>query len=141
MFYGKGAGMMPAASGVVSDIIDISRNIMGGISQRVPPFSYQREFLKKVKIKNIKEVVTRYYLRFSVVDCPGVLSKISGILGKNNISIRSVIQEGRRIKGSVPIFLLTHEAREADVRKALKEIDRLPITKDKTMLIRIEDQI
>ncbi|MCK5009512.1 MAG: homoserine dehydrogenase, partial [Deltaproteobacteria bacterium] len=50
MFYGKGAGMMPAASGVVSDIIDISRNIMGGISQRVPPFSYQREFLKKVKI-------------------------------------------------------------------------------------------
>ncbi len=141
MFYGKGAGMMPAASGVVSDIIDISRNIMGGISQRVPLFSYQREFLKKVKVKNIKEVVTRYYLRFSVVDRPGVLSKISGILGKNNISIRSVIQEGRRIKGSVPIFLLTHEAREADVRKALKEIDRLPITKDKTMLIRIEDQI
>ncbi|MBW1839493.1 MAG: homoserine dehydrogenase, partial [Deltaproteobacteria bacterium] len=141
MFYGKGAGMMPAASGVVSDIIDISRNIVGGISQRVPPFSYQMEFLKKARIKNIKEVVTRYYLRFSVVDCPGVLSKISGILGKNNISIHSVIQKGRRIKGVVPIFLLTHEAREADVRKALKEIDRLPITNDKTMLIRIEDQI
>ena len=141
MFYGKGAGMMPAASGVVSDIIDISRDIVGGISQRVPPFSYQMEFLKKARIKNIKEVVTRYYLRFSVVDCPGVLSKISGILGKNNISIHSVIQKGRRIKGVVPIFLLTHEAREADVRKALKEIDRLPITNDKTMLIRIEDQI
>jgi len=140
MFYGRGAGMMPAASAVVSDIIDISRNIVRGISQRVPPFSYQREFLKKVRIKNIKEVVTRYYLRFSVVDRPGVLSKISGILGKNNISIHSVIQKGRRIKGAVPIFLLTHEAREADVRKALKEIDRLPITKDKTMLIRMENR-
>jgi len=141
MFYGRGAGMMPAASAVVSDIIDISRDIVRGISQRVPPFSYQREFLKKIRIKNIKEVVTRYYLRFSVVDRPGVLSKISGILGKNSISIHSVIQKGRRIKGAVPIFLLTHEAREADVRKALKEIDHLPITKDKTMLIRMENLI
>lgn len=141
MYYGRGAGMMPAASAVISDIIDISRNIMQGISQRVPPFSYQREFLKKVKIKNIREVVTRYYLRFSVVDRPGVLSKISGILGKHNISIHSVIQRGRRIRGTVSIFLLTHEANEADVRKALNEIDRLSITKDKTVLIRIEDRI
>ena len=76
-----------------------------------------------------------------MVDRPGVLSKISGVLGKYNISIHSVIQRGRRIKGAVSIFLLTHEVREADVRKALKEIDRLPITKNKTMLIRIEDQI
>ncbi len=141
MFYGRGAGMMPAASAVVSDIIDISRNIVRGISRRVPLFSYQREFLKKVKIKNIREVVTRYYLRFSVVDCPGVLSKISGILGRHNISIYSVVQKGRRIKGVVSIFLLTHDAKEADVRKALNEIDRLSIVKDKTMLIRIEDQI
>ncbi len=139
MFYGKGAGMMPAASAVVSDIIDISRNIASEINHRVPLFSYQREFLKKVKIKNIKEVVTRYYLRFSVVDCPGVLSKISGILGRHNISIHSVIQKSRRVKGVVSIFLLTHEAREADVRKALNEIDRLSVVQDKTMLIRIED--
>jgi len=140
MFYGRGAGMMPAASAVVSDIIDISRDIVRGISQRVPLFSYQRQFLKKVRIKNIKEVMTRYYLRFSVVDRPGVLSKISGALGRHNISIHSVIQRGRRTKGKVSIFLLTHEAREANVRKALSEIDRLSIVKDNTMLIRIEDK-
>ena len=139
MFYGKGAGMMPAASAVVSDIIDISRNIAREISHRVPLFSYQREFLKKVNIKNIKEVVTRYYLRFSVVDCPGVLSKISGILGRHHISIHSVIQKSRRVRGVVSIFLLTHEAKDADVRKALNEIDRLSVVQDKTMLIRIED--
>ena len=139
MFYGKGAGMMPAASAVVSDIIDISRNIASEINHRVPLFSYQREFLKKVKIKNIKEVVTRYYLRFSVVDCPGVLSKISGILGRHHISIHSVIQKSRRVRGVVSIFLLTHEAKDADVRKALNEIDRLSVVQDKTMLIRIED--
>jgi homoserine dehydrogenase len=138
MFYGRGAGMMPAASAVVSDIIDIARNMVKGISQRVPLLSYQRAFLKQVNIKSIQEVVTRYYLRFSVVDRPGVLSKISGILGKHNISIHSVIQKSRRIKSAVSIFLLTHEAREADVRKALKEIDRLSITKKKTVLIRME---
>ena len=133
--------MMPAASAVVSDIIDIARNIRGGVSQRVPLLSYQREFLKRIKIKNIQEVITRYYLRFTVVDRPGVLSKISGILGKHHISIHSVVQRGRRIKSAVPIFLLTHEAREADVRKALNEIDRLSITKDKTVLIRMENHI
>ena len=141
MFYGKGAGMMPAASAVVSDIIDLSRNLLCGISQRVPLFSYQKDHLSKVIIKNIQEVVTRYYLRFSVFDRPGVLSKISGILGKHKISIHSVIQKGRRSKGTVSIFLLTHEAREASIRKALHEIDRLSVAQEKTMLIRIEDQI
>jgi len=141
MFYGKGAGMMPAASAVVSDIIDISRNIISGISQRIPLFSYQKDHLKKIAIKNIQEVETRYYLRFTVFDRPGVLSKISGILGKHKISIHSVIQKGRRTKGTVSIFLLTHQAREASIRKALHEIDRLSVAQEKTMLIRIEDQI
>ena len=141
MFYGKGAGMMPAASAVVSDIIAISRNIISGISQRIPLFSYQKDHLKKIAIKNIQEVETRYYLRFTVFDRPGVLSKISGILGKHKISIHSVIQKGRRTKGTVSIFLLTHQAREASIRKALHEIDRLSVAQEKTMLIRIEDQI
>ena len=141
MFYGKGAGMMPAASAVVSDIIDLSRNIICGISQRIPLFSYQKDHLKKIAIKNIQEVETRYYLRFTVFDRPGVLSKISGILGKHKISIHSVIQKGRRTKGTVSIFLLTHQAREASIRKALHEIDRLSVAQEKTMLIRIEDQI
>ncbi len=141
MFYGKGAGMMPAASAVVSDIIDISRNIICGISQRTPLFSYQKKHLKKITVKNIHEIETRYYLRFTVLDRPGVLSKISGILGKHKISIHSVIQQGRRSKGTVSIFLLTHQAREASIRKALQEIDRLSIVQEKTMLIRIEDQL
>ena len=141
MFYGRGAGMMPAASAVVSDIIAISRNIISGISQRIPLFSYQKDHLKKIAIKNIQEVETRYYLRFTVFDRPGVLSKISGILGKHKISIHSVIQKGRRTKGTVSIFLLTHQAREASIRKALHEIDRLSVAQEKTMLIRIEDQI
>lgn len=139
MFYGKGAGMMPTGSAVVSDIVELCRNIIKGSSQRVPSLSFQYENMKEQKIKDINDTVNRYYLRFSAKDRPGVLSKISGILGDLGISISSVIQKGREIEGAVPIFMLTHEAKESNVQKALRKIDDLPITLDKTVLIRIED--
>jgi len=140
LFYGRGAGKMSTASAVMSDVIEIARNILKGITQRVPTFSFQRESLQEMRVKDINAISTRYYLRFSALDQPGVLSKISGILGKFGISISSVIQKGRQVTEAVPIFMLTHEAREADVRKALKEIDALPVTAGETMIIRIEDQ-
>ena len=139
MFYGKGAGMMPTGSAVISDIMEICRNIIKGSSQRVPSLSFQYENIKKQKIKDMNDITSRYYLRFYAKDRPGVLSKISGILGNMDISISSVIQKGREIEGAVPIFMLTHEAREANVQKALKEIDNLSITLDNTLLVRIED--
>jgi homoserine dehydrogenase len=70
-----------------------------------------------------------------------VLSKISGILGKNDISISSVIQEGRQVNGAVPIVMMTHEAKEKDVHRALKEIDRLGVILGKTMFIRVENEL
>ena len=85
-------------------------------------------------MQNLK---TAYYFRFSALDKPGVLSKIAGILGSKNISISSVIQKGREIDGAVPIVMLTHEAYERDVTAALKEIDRLDVLQDKTMMIRV----
>jgi homoserine dehydrogenase len=68
-----------------------------------------------------------------------VLSNISGILGKHEISVKSVHQKGRDLVGAVPIVMITHEAKEAAVKVALSEIDQLDVVKDKTMLIRIED--
>ena len=85
------------------------------------------------------DIVTNYYLRFSAVDRPGVLSKISGILGNNNISIASVIQKERKLDGAVPVVMTTHRAMEKNVRIALEEIDKLDIVLGKTALIRIED--
>ena len=140
LLYGLGAGMMPAGSAVVSDLIDLSRNILYGSIRRVSPLSYQDYCMVPKSIIPIDELFTHYYFRFSVVDRPGVLSKISGILGQNNISISSVIQKGREIRGSVPIVMMTHEAREADVRKALAEIDKLDVVTDKSILIRIEQK-
>lgn len=139
MFYGRGAGMMPTGSAVVSDIVDIARNIVKNSHQRVPPLGCGEECIKEARVKDISETVNHYYLRFSALDRPGVLSKISGILGENNISISSMIQKGREIEGAVPIVMMTHEAREKDVTKALDEIDKLPVVHDKTVFIRIEE--
>jgi len=139
--YGQGSGMMPTASAVVADLIDIARDIQKGISRRVPSRSLSEGGIEDIDLMPMEEIVTNYYFRFSALDRPGVLSKISGILGKHNISIAAVIQKGRATDrtGSVPVVMTTHESRERDVRAALKEIDRLAVLKGKTVRIRIED--
>ncbi len=139
LFYGAGAGMMPTGSAVVSDLVDICRNIRMGVHQRVPLLSYQREHLREAEIKPIQDISAPYYLRFTVVDKPGVLSRISGILGDLDISILSVIQKGRKSEKAVFIYMVTHEAREKNMRKALQVIDQLPVIVDQTVFIRIED--
>ncbi|MEW6162979.1 MAG: homoserine dehydrogenase [Nitrospirota bacterium] len=135
LYYGRGAGDMPAGSAVVSDIVDIARNIRKNAIGRVPVIT--RTF-RDVRIKKMDDVLSMYYFRFSALDRPGVLSKISGILGNYNISIASVIQKGRRIGEAVPVVILTHEAKEKDVRQAINEIDQLSVVMDKTVFIRVE---
>ncbi len=139
LFYGAGAGMMPTGSAVVSDLVEQCRNIRLGAKRRVPLLSYQREHLRDAEIKPIQDVSCTYYLRFTVVDRPGVLSRISGILGDLDISILSVIQKGHKSEKAVYIYMLTHEAWEKNLRKALQVIDQLPVIVDKTVFIRIED--
>jgi homoserine dehydrogenase len=137
--YGQGAGMMPTASAVIGDLVDISRNMIKGISGRVPARSQKEATIHDIQLMSFDDIVTNYYFRFSALDRPGVLSKISGILGLNNISIAAVIQKGRKQAGPVPIVMTTYKSREHDVQKALKEIDQLDIVHGKTILIRIED--
>ena len=139
LLYGRGAGMMPTASAVVSDIVDIARNILSGSVRRVPPLAYQRESIRRIPVISIDDLVTHYYFRFAAMDRPGVLSKISGILGTYDISLQSVHQKGRKTNGSVPLVMVTHQAREADVKQALSEIRKLNVVSNEPVLIRIED--
>jgi homoserine dehydrogenase len=137
LYYGRGAGDMPTGSAVVSDIVDIARNITNNSPGRVPMIA------KKVRPKRLlkmDDVVSMYYFRFSALDRPGVLSKISGILGKYNISLASVIQKGRRQGKAVPLVVLTHKARERDVVTAVREINRLRVVAGKTVFLRVEGQ-
>ena len=141
LFYGRGAGMMPTASAVVADVVDICRNMKKGASHRVAPLSYTEESVRKVEIQHIENLEIPYYLRFSVLDKPGVLSKISGILGNHNISILSVIQKDRKVGGAVPVVIVTHHAKEKELMSALKEIDKMDVILDKTVYLRIEENL
>ena len=140
LLYGHGAGMMPTASAVLSDIVDIARNILSGAGNRIPALSYQQENIRKIPILPIDELVTNYYFRFSALDRPGVLSAISGIIGKYGISLKSVHQKGRKMNGAVPVVMLSHRAKEADVMRALSEINALDVVSSQAVLIRIENQ-
>jgi homoserine dehydrogenase len=139
--FGQGAGMMPTASAVFSDIFDCARNLLKGVSGRVPSRAISETAMENITMVPMEDLETKYYFRFSVLDRPGVLSKISGILGEHNISLEAVIQKAREKAGPVPIVMTTYKAREKDVRHALKKIDRLSVVKGKTVLIRIEDEL
>ncbi|MBI5049614.1 MAG: homoserine dehydrogenase [Nitrospirae bacterium] len=138
LYYGRGAGETPTASAVLSDIVDIARDIKSGSVGRIRGIGMPGR--SDVKIKKMENVLSRYYFRFSAIDKPGVLSRISGILGAHNISIKSVIQKGRKREKAVPLVMMTHEAKEKDVVCALKKIDRLPVVSGKTMFIRVEGE-
>ncbi|MFO7964946.1 MAG: homoserine dehydrogenase [Desulfobacterales bacterium] len=137
---GYGAGMFPTASAVVGDIVDLARNLLCGCSERVPTMSFIPETLNRRPVLPIENLVTHYYFRFAAVDRPGVLSKISGILGDHNISLKSVHQKGRKSEGPVPIVMFTHLAVESEVRTALKVIWDLDVVTAPPILIRIEDE-
>ncbi|MGZ8439210.1 MAG: homoserine dehydrogenase [Candidatus Deferrimicrobiaceae bacterium] len=142
MYYGQGAGKFPTASAVISDVIEIARNLGKGVSGRIPPSGFHNQLSgRRTAVSPFAEVETEYYLRFQVVDKPGVLSKIAGILGSHQISISSVIQKGRKQESAVPIFIVTHQAKEKDMRAALEETDRLPVVLDRTRMIRIENNL
>jgi len=140
LYYGKGAGSLPTGSAVVSDLIDIARNILSGSSGRVPPAAFVPAARKPLRIKPMAEIESLYYLRFMVQDQPGVLSKISGILGNHGISISSVIQQGRKAVGVVPLVMMSHRAKERDLQLALSEINRLDYVSGATLLIRVEGE-
>lgn len=140
LYYGLGAGRRPTASAVVSDIIDLARHIRLGANGIMPPLAHFRPPDKGILIQPMEELTSEYYFRFSALDRPGVLSKIAGILADQQISISSVIQKGREAGGSVPVVMLTHEALESNVRKAVSLIDQLDVVMDKTVMIRVENR-
>src|SRR5881296_2798887 len=136
MLYGRGAGSMPTGSAVVGDIMDISRHILLEPSCKLP-VTEQRAALTVQRMDSITSI---YYLRFMALDQPGVLSQISGILGRHRISIAQVIQRGRKQGGSVPLVIMTHKALERDIQKALVEIKSLSCITEDPILIRVEGE-
>lgn len=141
LLIGRGAGALPTASAVIGDLVDVARNVMTSSSGRVPPQGYDTLQENGLSLQPIDEITCRYYLRFQVLDQPGVLSAIAGILGEQGISIETVIQKGRGADqgDTVSVVMMTHEAKEQAVRRALEAIQTLPRVQGETMRIRVED--
>lgn len=137
MFYGRGAGQMPTASSVWADIVEIARRLAAG--QSVVPQDLPVLGRNPVAQKPMNDILSAYYLCVSVLDQPGVLAQVAGILGKHKISISTVIQKGHHDDKVVPLVLMTHKAQEGAMQKALKEIDKLPVVAATTRMIRVEE--
>ncbi|HWE30479.1 MAG TPA: homoserine dehydrogenase [Polyangia bacterium] len=139
MYYGRGAGMMPTAVAVVSDVIEVSRNLLSSSAGGSPlRASRRRGDMRERRIRDPGELSSRYYLRFGVVDKPGVLAQLAGMLGEHDISISEVVQEGQRQEGKpVIVVVTTHRALEKNVQGALGIINRLPTVREPTRLLRI----
>jgi homoserine dehydrogenase len=138
MLYGRGAGDLSAGSAVVSDVISLARNLLKGAVGRIPPASFQQTQRRPLRMRPIDEISSLYYLRFMVVDRPGVLAQIAGVLGQFGISISSMLQQGRRAGQTVSIVIKTHMAKERDVQTALREINRMAFISAPAILIRVE---
>jgi len=137
LFYGEGAGRYPTSSAVISDIVDIGNCLNVDTKDYIlAPDTGNRI----TDVKKMDRVKTRYYVRFSAIDKPGVLAKISGILGRYGISISTVTQKERHKEHVVPIVMMTHEAIEGNMRKAIKQIDSLDTIRKRSVAIRVESR-
>ncbi len=135
VYYGRGAGRLPTASAVLSDIVDAARNLKFGSPRRSSaPFQGGGD-----RLRPIGEIEARYYVRLSLVDKPGVLGQIATVLGEHRISIASVLQKESRAFEQVPVVIVTHRAKERDFVAALKAIGALKIVGREPVRFRIED--
>lgn len=139
MQYGLGAGGDPTASAVVSDLIEVCRREKVGNTPFLSATGFATEHLKQEAPKDILQLNTQYYLRFSVKDEPHVLAQVTRILGEHHISIKHVFQQGSDDLSEIPLIVFTHQTQEKNVRQALKQIDQLDFVTQITKLIRIEE--
>lgn len=135
LFYGRGAGRAATASAVVADLVDIGRNILTNSVRRLPAFTEGKLF---DRLASMEEIVSRYYLRFTVSDEPGVVASVSQILASHKINLASVIQPENSTK-CAELVVLTHPASEKSVTKALDEISVLPFNLSPVRKLRIEE--
>jgi homoserine dehydrogenase len=141
MYWGLGAGQMPTATAVMADVLEIARDRIAGATARSHALGLPMEHVRRAHVKPMDDVVCEYYLRFMARDKPGVLGAIASILGRNGISIASVIQKDRGAEKTVPIIMRTHDTPERNLKRALRQIARLRMVDANPAFIRIEENL
>src|SRR5690606_35041760 len=137
MFSGAGAGAEPTAVSVVSDIIDVARNILADSAGRVAPGCVLGIAVREFPKLRLEELVLPYYLRLSVEDDAGVLAEVASALGRNRVSIEAVVQTVQDAEHSATVVIITHDARETDMHAALSVISEMSFLREPPVLLRI----
>jgi homoserine dehydrogenase len=137
MFYGRGAGMMPTASAVVADIIEVA---MGNSKKLFKHLKLEPRNKIKKYIGKIDDMASRFYIKLKVADKPGVFAQICTILADKDISLSGVLQhEEHNTNNIVPAVVITHQTQQKKITAALADLGRLDIVKDSPVCIRIVD--
>ena len=137
MFYGRGAGMMPTASAVVADIIDVA---IGNSIRTFRHLHLKPRSEVGPLIEQVGNCVSRFYIRVQAKDQPGVVASYSKVLGDHDISISGALQhEGRGPDDTVPVVITTHPTQEKNITAALSELEELDVLSGKPVCIRIVD--
>jgi homoserine dehydrogenase len=135
MFFGEGAGSLPAASAVVGDLIEVARRLQVGNCKPLVGCTCT----EKLPIRDISSLETRFYVRMKVADKPGVLAATAKVFGDNGVSLASVIQQSDAEAGIAELVYVTHLARESAVRTALEQIEGMDVVGEVASVIRVED--
>ncbi|MDG0971809.1 MAG: homoserine dehydrogenase [Porticoccaceae bacterium] len=139
LFYGPGAGSEPTASSVIADIVDVARTLASNPDSWVPPLGLASSALQSQKIIDIQNIETSFYIRFSALDKPGVLSNITKIMGDAGISIEAIIQKEQPAgEEYVTIIILTNVTKEKFLDEAVEHIEQLETVRGNVNFIRVE---
>lgn len=138
MFSGRGAGKMPTASAVMSDIIFVARNVAVGVAGKVPAIPYVEDKAQLLRVVPVDQIQNRFFVRVTAVDQPGVLAAIARVLADNHISISSVAQNEKEKGSTVPVYISTYKATEHAMGDAVAALERLPSVKPGTLVMRLE---
>ena len=139
LYFGRGAGALPTGSAIIADLVSAARDILSGAVSRMPVSGARIRGGEKAALRPAGEARSEFYLRVTALDRPGVLSAVTGVIGRHGVSIESVIQRGRAggEDQAVPILIVTHEATYAEMTAALAEVDALPAVKKGSFLARM----
>ena len=135
LHYGMGAGSMPTASAVVSDLVALAM-----ASDQHQPRLLSQWTARQLPMMSIGEIQSRYYIRVTALDKPGVMAKISGVLGAKNISLSAILQHESEPEMPVPVVIMTHQANEGSLRQALAEISKLEVVSEPPVCIRVVEE-
>ena len=140
LYYGKGAGAEPTASAVIADLVDVTRLHTADPDHRVPHLAFQPDSLSATPILPIEQVITAFYLRLQVMDQPGVLAKVTGILAEHGISIDALLQrESAEGEAQTDVIILTHDTVEGRMNQAISQMQALPTVLAPIVRIRKEE--